>query len=209
MKSGLVNEPPPTGSNKTAVRVWAKRQLEKGIPKHLADATVDGIAEWFNRPDLPEGEVVIFFPLPDEIDLTPLIDRLDRTFVVTRTPRHGPLTLHPADGPMERHRFGYQQPRADAPLVDPVTVAVVLTPGQAFGRRGERLGRGAGYYDRFFAKIPAHALRVGVTVSALVMDEIPTEPHDVPMTHLATEEGVLRIGEISLLDGGWRGGRIV
>ena len=195
MKSGFVNEPPPVGADKAELRVWTKRRLETGIPRYQADATVEGLAEWFNRPGLPEGAVVIFFPLPDEIDLTPLIDRLGRNFAVTRTPRHGPLTLHPADGPMERHRFGYQQPRANAPLVDPSTVAAVLTPGLAFGLRGERLGRGAGYYDRFFTKIPAQALRVGVTVSPLVVDELPTDPYDVPMTHLATEEGVLQVGK--------------
>ena len=144
--------------------------------------------------DLPAGSVVVYLPLPDEIDVTQVPDRVNRTFAVTRTPAGGPLTLHSLDAPRERHRFGFEQPVAMAPSVDPSTVAVVLTPGLAFGPDGERLGRGGGYYDRFLLTVPESAARVGVTVSALVVDGLPTDSHDVPMTHLATENGVRPLG---------------
>ena len=166
----------------------------QGIPEDQAGATVDGIVEWLSGADIPVGSVVIYLPLPDEIDVTPVLDRVSRTFAVTRTPPSGPLTLHPVDAPRERHRYGFEQPVATAPLVDPSTVAVVLAPGLAFGPEGERLGRGGGYYDRFLPTVPGSAARVGVTVSALVVEGIPTDTFDVPMTHLATETGVRPVG---------------
>ena len=169
-----------------------------GIPDDEAAAAVDGIVEWLAGAGIPAGSVVMYLPLPDEIDVTPLPDRVSRTFAVTRTPPSGPLTLHPVDAPRERHRFGFEQPVASAPVVDPSTVAVVLTPGLAFGPAGERLGRGGGYYDRFLLTVPASAARVGVTVSALVVDGLPTDSHDVPMTHLATENGVRPLGTRAL-----------
>lgn len=165
-----------------------------GISEDRAGATVDGIVEWFAGADLPAGSVVIYLPLPDEIDVTPVLDRVSRTFAVTRTPPRGPLTLHPVEAPRERHRYGFEQPVATAPLIDPSTVAVVLAPGLAFGPAGERLGRGGGYYDRFLPTVPDSAARVGVTVSALVVDGIPTDTFDIPMTHLATETGVRPVG---------------
>lgn len=186
--------PPPSGAGKEEFRRWARRMHRPGIPDELAGATVDGIVEWFAGAELPAGGVVIYLPLPDEIDVTPVMDRVSRTFAVTRTPPSGPLTLHPVDAPRERHRFGFEQPVATAPAVDPSTVAVVLAPGLAFGPVGERLGRGGGYYDRFLPTVPDGAARVGVTVSALVVDGLPTDAHDVPMTHLATETGVRPAG---------------
>lgn len=185
---------PPSGAGKAEFRRWARSVRRPGVPAEQAGATVDGIFEWFRDADPPDGIVVVYLPLPDEIDITPLMDRVGRSFAVTRTPSSGPLTLHPVDAPRERHRFGFEQPVASAPLVDPSSVAVVLTPGLAFGPGGERLGRGGGYYDRFLATVPDGAARVGVTVSELVADGIPTDPHDVHMTHLATEAGVRPTG---------------
>ncbi len=165
-----------------------------GITESQAVATVDGIVGWFAGAGLQAGSVVIYLPLPDEIDVTPVRDRVHRTFAVTRTPPSGPLTLHSVDAPRERHRFGFEQPVATASPVDPSTVAVVLTPGLAFGPDGERLGHGGGYYDRFLLTVPDSAARVGVTVEALVVDGVPTDSFDVPMTHLATETGVRPVG---------------
>ena len=190
--------PPPSGAGKEEFRRWARRMRRPGIPEDQAAAAVDGIVEWFASAGLPAGSVVIYLPLPDEIDVTRVPDRVSRTFAVTRTPASGPLTLHPLDAPRERHRFGFEQPVATAPLVDPATVAVVLTPGLAFGPDGERLGRGGGYYDRFLLTVPEGAARVGVTVSALVVDGLPTDSHDVPMTHLATENGVRQLATRTL-----------
>lgn len=186
--------PPPSGAGKEEFRRWARRMRRPGIPEDRAAATVDGIVEWFAGGGLPAGSVVMYLPLPDEIDVTPVPDRVGRTFAVTRTPPSGPLTLHAVDAPRERHRYGFEQPVATAPPVDPSTVAIVLTPGLAFGPDGERLGRGGGYYDRFLLTVPDGAARVGVTVSALVVDGLPTDSHDVPMTHLATETGVRPVG---------------
>ena len=185
---------PPPGAGKEAFRRWARRMRRPGIPGDQAVAAVDGIVDWFAGAGLPAGSVVMYLPLPDEIDVTPIPDRVSRRFAVTRTPPSGPLTLHPVDAPRERHRFGFEQPVATAPRVDPSTVAVVLTPGLAFGPDGERLGRGGGYYDRFLLTVPEGTARVGVTVSALVVEGLPTDSHDVPMTHLATETGVRPVG---------------
>ena len=185
---------PPSGAGKAEFRRWARSLRRPGVSAEQARATVDRIVEWFREADPPDGIVVVYLPLPDEIDITPVMDRVSRSFAVTRTPASGPLTLHPMDARRERHRFGFEQPVASAPLVDPSSVAVVLTPGLAFGPGGERLGRGGGYYDRFFLTVPGGAPRVGVAVSTLVADGIPTDPHDVPMTHLATEAGVRTTG---------------
>lgn len=75
--------------------------------------------------------------------------------------------------------------------VGPATM--VLVPGLAFDHRGDRLGRGKGYYDRFLSRPGmARSLKVGVCWKFQMLNEVPTSPHDIPMDWIVTEEGIVR-----------------
>ena len=72
----------------------------------------------------------------------------------------------------------------------------LLVPGShpdRTARRGHRLGYGKGYFDRLLPTLRPDAQRVGVTFAALLVAALPATDHDVPMTHLATEEGVREV----------------
>lgn len=137
----------------------------------------------------------------DEVDLSSLISSAPSERPVKRValPRIVPdpdriLTLHlaPSAG-LEPHPFGPLQPPADAPPVDPAELDLVLVPGLAFDRRGGRLGYGRGYYDRLLARLPADPPLVGVAFDATVVEHVPVAVHDVTMTHLVTESGLLEL----------------
>lgn len=75
------------------------------------------------------------------------------------------------------------------------TADVVLVPGLAVSPCGERLGRGGGSYDRALGRVPA-----GTPVTVLLYDDevgldVPVEPHDRPVTHVATASGVRVLGD--------------
>lgn len=69
---------------------------------------------------------------------------------------------------------------------------LVLVPGLAFDRRGHRLGRGGGYFDRFLARLPGSAKRVGLAFEFQLRDTLPVESHDLPMRAVVTEKRVIR-----------------
>lgn len=134
--------------------------------------------------------VLTYLALPDEVDLAALVPALpDHRWAVTRTTPAG-LTVHPLESEMETHPYGVRQPVAGSPELAPGDVDAVLVPGRLFGARGERLGRGAGFYDGLVPNLRPEALRIGVTVERFVVLDLPMGPHDVPMTHLVTEMGV-------------------
>jgi 5-formyltetrahydrofolate cyclo-ligase len=67
---------------------------------------------------------------------------------------------------------------------------VILTPLIGFDRRLNRLGQGAGHYDRAFARYE-NAWRVGVAWSVQEVPAIPADIWDVPLHAIITEEGML------------------
>ncbi|WP_029402014.1 5-formyltetrahydrofolate cyclo-ligase, partial [Mycobacterium tuberculosis] len=66
--------------------------------------------------------------------------------------------------------------------------SLVLVPALAVDRQGVRLGRGRGFYDRSLRCRDPHARLVAVVRTVELVDVLPSEPHDVPMTHALTPE---------------------
>ena len=67
-------------------------------------------------------------------------------------------------------------------------IDLVVVPGLAFDRRGQRIGWGGGYYDRFLAQV--QTVKIGLCYDELVLDCIPSEPHDVPVDIVVAETAI-------------------
>ncbi len=92
---------------------------------------------------------------------------------------------------LERGQLGILSPAADAPVHrGPVDVTVV--PGVAFNERGDRLGYGKGYYDRWLAE-HAETCRLALAYECQLVPAIPSEVHDLPVHIIVTEQRVIPI----------------
>lgn len=75
-----------------------------------------------------------------------------------------------------------------APVPDSIVdVDVVVVPGLAFTADGRRLGQGGGWYDRALPRIRAGGLAIGVGFAEQIVDDLPTEPHDVRLDRVITD----------------------
>jgi 5-formyltetrahydrofolate cyclo-ligase len=78
----------------------------------------------------------------------------------------------------------------DEPLLDPnkalalKDLDVVIVPGLAFDKQYHRLGRGAGYYDRFLSTLPKTVSTVGLAFDFQLTESLPTEAHDMRLQHV-------------------------
>jgi len=72
-------------------------------------------------------------------------------------------------------------------------IEAVLAPGLGFTTGGQRIGLGAGFYDRWFAANPA-GCRIALAYRCQVVDHIPTDETDLPVHLLVTADGVRRTG---------------
>ncbi len=149
-----------------------------------------------------DAEVVLaFLSLPYEIDTTPIIVAARTAGRAVAVPRieDGDIrfvVLPPDAGDLPRDRWGIPVPGAAWPALDLTAPACVLvaTPGLAFDRAGNRLGRGKGYYDRFLGRarlVARRLIAVGICFSGQVVREVPHGEDDQRVDAVITDEGTL------------------
>lgn len=86
-------------------------------------------------------------------------------------------------------KFGIPAPGADCPIVEPEAFDLVIVPCSTGNARGQRLGYGGGFYDRYLGK--TNCPRMLLCREKLVKQDIPVEEHDLIMDYIATEQGVI------------------
>ena len=89
-------------------------------------------------------------------------------------------------------KYGILAPKFHCPLVEPWDLDLAIVPCCTGNAKGQRLGYGGGYYDRYLPLV--HCPTMLLCRSRLVTEDIPVEPHDVLMTYLVTEKGVTLCG---------------
>lgn len=127
-----------------------------------------------------------------EIDLDPTIEALLAERVAVGVPvveaDRGSMAVARlrslAPDTLDRDRYGLRRPRTPLDPIAPASLDLILVPGLAFSRRGRRLGRGGGYYDRFLATLPYDVRRLGVAFDLQTLDDLPCEPHDAAVDEL-------------------------
>ena len=80
---------------------------------------------------------------------------------------------------VEKNAMGIPEPVADEPVAEDKT-ALVLMPGVAFTKNGDRIGYGGGFYDRFLAEEPAHPT-LALCYDFQIVESLPTEEFDIPV----------------------------
>ena len=89
--------------------------------------------------------------------------------------------------------FGLLEPSgANRAEILPADFDLILVPGIAFDRQGNRIGFGGGYYDRFLGLTPAP--RVGLAYDFQLLERLPVDAQDVRLDFLATESEVYTFG---------------
>jgi 5-formyltetrahydrofolate cyclo-ligase len=83
--------------------------------------------------------------------------------------------------------FGILEPKHPLQVVDTDEIDLVTVPGVAFDLGRNRIGFGAGYYDRFLKTVSADCCKIGLAFDIQVMDEIPAGKYDMPLDMIITE----------------------
>lgn len=138
------------------------------------------------------GPIAGFMPLATEPDLTPLYQGIVADWVFPRVDGDQ-LKFYRADtSEFTRSSFGVLEPKPEPSRLVPLSeISWMLVPGLGFDRRGVRLGRGKGYYDKALANY--NGLSIGVCFNQSVTNtHLPKEPHDCVLNWIVTDSFVLK-----------------
>jgi 5-formyltetrahydrofolate cyclo-ligase len=172
-------------TGKSDLRRHFRQQLAELPPSQRLSASADLVSQLQAWPVFAHaGIVALFYPTATEPDLFPLTQIHGKTFLFPYCHADRSLTWHPLTSltDWKRSAFGILEPDPDkVPEWQGAAPSLVLVPGLAFTQDGQRLGHGAGYYDRFLAGLTDNTTTAGVCFSCQLADSLPVEDHDIPV----------------------------
>lgn len=143
---------------------------------------------------IPTTNLALFLSMPDEVDTSHLIQLLveqgKHNVLVPRVEDETTINFYRL-GNTEAYglsSFGIKEPTDDISMA--LVPQVMIVPGVAFDLYGGRVGRGRGYYDRYFqrySEIIKRKIAIGYQLQ-IMTDELPMDPYDQRMDMLFTEE---------------------
>lgn len=134
--------------------------------------------------------ILIYYSLPDELPTVQIIEQwCDKKKLYLPRVAGDDLEILPYHREcLNVGSYDIEEPTG-ADIVSIDVIDLVIVPAVAFDRRGYRLGRGKGYYDRLLSC--AKVIKVGVGYDFQLMESVPVESHDVPMDIVITPSELL------------------
>lgn len=141
--------------------------------------------------------VMMFLSLPHEVDTSEAIlhawqlGKVVAVPKISRQQRHMiAVQINSLETGFSTSASGLRNPIAGVPMPFE-EINLVVTPALGFDRKGNRLGRGGSYYDRFFANPELKASRCGFGFAEQLIETIPVAEHDEPVDLLVTDEEII------------------
>ena len=169
-----------------------KKELRKKIREQkraMTDGQIEAaskvLQEKFLSSDLYRNARTIYGYLPynQEVRTVPILERAladGKRVAVPKVYADEMRFIYLTDlSLVETGYSGIPEPIADGPEGDDPT-ALVLMPGLAFTREGQRIGYGGGFYDKFLAAEPNHPT-VALCYDFQIVEQLPTEEYDIPV----------------------------
>lgn len=184
--------------DRSTVRIAGRRARRalQGVAREEAESALVGHLRSLHALDAPS--VGVFFAHDGEPDLMALVEHLWDHGQTAALPVVAPRSGRTANSGHAKMRFVpwcrgdvLVDGRFDIPIpphdqaIEPETLLVSLT---GFDANGNRMGRGAGFFDRYLVTSTARIVGVGFEVQRF--EAIPIEPHDVPLPIVVTDLGV-------------------
>lgn len=182
---------------KSVFRENVKKQRAKVTPQEAQEASLSLWLQLKEDVIFQKAErIAAFCSAGTEIDVTPLLSGILKSGKELYLPKTDQTKTV-----MEFHSISNLKKLIPGPLdileppdgktIAPKHIDLILVPGLAFDNRGNRLGYGHGYYDRYLKLVDPKCFILGVAYSFQIIDKTPKTNHDIPVHAVLTEKYIL------------------
>lgn len=151
----------------------------------------------FAMPEFQKSSVVLFYASFDgevhTFEMMKQAQKLGKTIGLPTMIRGErkiiPRRVESLEDDLSEGPYGVKQPKkTGTKSLNLEEIDLAIIPGVAFDRYNNRLGRGLGYYDRFFKRLPSHIPTIGLAFDFQIVDRLPqTQEHDIPVSYVLND----------------------
>ena len=99
--------------------------------------------------------------------------------------------INTLDG-LKKNKFGILEPADTSKIFNKEDIDLVIMPGVAFDRSGNRVGYGGGYYDKFLCEMSSDIPTIALAYNIQILKELPSEKHDIKVDMVITEKETIK-----------------
>lgn len=174
--------------DKKKLRIQQKERLVEfvGVPRQTEENNLR--RQLFHSSQWQQAQVIaVVLSTAFELDTQPIIQKAwdeHKMVVVPKIMDHQMQFIAiNADSMYTRAAFDIKEPTSNHTF-NVAAIDLVIVPGLAYTISGQRLGFGAGYYDRFLAQYTSNSVALALSVQMLAV--LPVEQHDQKVAHIIT-----------------------
>lgn len=178
--------------DKSALRKQMKKDKAALTPQEKSS---ESALVWQHIEALPHfaaaSHILLYHSLPDELSTHEVINKwhaLGKAIYLPVVVGDDLVVRRYTPNDMLQGEFNIWEPTGEDVGTD--ILQLIVVPGVAFDSKGNRLGRGKGYYDRLLSR--TRATCIGVCYKCQLVEQIPAEPHDRIMHYVVTSEGLAK-----------------
>ncbi len=185
---------------KNEIRKQIKKLLQTIIETNQSTTTIQTLLDC--KEYIAANLILAYIPFQKEASPIALLQKAYADNKIIGLPKITDIDMHfyhcNKDTEFLKNTYGILEPKNCKKITYTAYKNIIcIVPGIAFTKEGKRLGRGKGYYDKFFGKLFStegidKITIVGFCHSIQLLDEIPTEKHDISMDYIITEKELIK-----------------
>lgn len=176
--------------DKSEIRGEVRHRIKELNPEQRALSAIKIFATIEHNTHFADAEcIALFASMKDEVSTSYALKswmEMGKRIVVPRVEGDIMRFYDYSPDKMQSGAFGIEEPTGEieVPAQD---IDLIIVPARAFTRRGERLGRGGGFYDKYMSLSGFRAYKIGIAYSVQIFDSLPCDTHDIKVDEVVTE----------------------
>ncbi len=178
--------------------ITARKNISIGVKQRLDKKITETVLHFIKSKELKN--ILVYHSLTNEVNtldiINSLLERGNKVALpisLKHTKEIDCKYITALDKDVVPGAYGIFEPDKTLDSVPESDLSAVIVPGVAFDKYGNRLGYGAGYYDKFLTK-NKYLLKIAICYAVQIYEgELPFSEHDIKMNYIITENNVFRI----------------